>query len=49
MVVDEDYMNELLKYDFISTKKGRALSSILLHKKSKKQREPAYEEDAQSV
>ena len=38
MVVSEEYMNELLKYDFTSTKKGRGLSSILLHKKERKQK-----------
>ena len=35
MVVSEEYMNELLKYDFTSTKKGRALGSVLLYKKKK--------------
>ena len=33
MIVDEDYMNELLKYDFTSTKKGRGYSSLLVQKK----------------
>ena len=33
MVVSNEYMDELLKYDFTSTKKGRGLSSILLHKR----------------
>ena len=35
MIVDEDYMNELLKYDFTSTKKGRGYSSLLVQKKIK--------------
>ena len=33
MVVSEEYMNELLKYDFVSTKKGRGVSSILINRK----------------
>ena len=33
MIVDEDYMNELLKYEFTSTKKGRGYSSLLVQKK----------------
>ena len=35
MIIDEDYMNELLKYDFTSTKKGRGYSSLLVQKKIK--------------
>ena len=30
MNVSEEYMNELLKYDFQSTKKGRGYSSLLV-------------------
>ena len=36
MVVSEEYMNELLKFDFQSTKKGRGISSILIQKKERK-------------
>ena len=32
--MDEAYMNELLKYDFVSTKKGRGYSSLLVEKKA---------------
>lgn len=30
MAIDEQYLNELLKYDFTSTKKGRGYSSLLI-------------------
>ena len=33
MMVNEDYLNELLKYDFTSTKKGRGYSSLLVQRK----------------
>ena len=36
MLVSEEYMDELLKYDFQSTKKGRAMSSILIRDMNKK-------------
>ena len=36
MIVDESYMNELLKYDFTSTKKGRGFTSLLVERKRKK-------------
>ena len=33
MVVDDDYLDELLKYDFTSKQKGnKKLSSVLMHK-----------------
>ena len=35
MGIDEQYLNELLKYDFISSKKGRGYSSLLVQRKSK--------------
>ena len=34
MIVDEAYMNELLKYDFVSSKKGRGFSSLLVEKEA---------------
>ena len=34
MDVDEEYMNELLRYNFQSTKKGRGFSSLLVQRKS---------------
>ena len=37
MAVDEEYMNELLKYDFTSTKKGRGFSSLLVQRKKNQQ------------
>ena len=47
MNLDDEYMNELLKYDFTSTKKGRGYSSLLVQRK-KNQRDPdasrAYQE-----
>ena len=39
MVVSEEYMDELLKYDFASKKTGRGLSSILINKKPRKTQE----------
>ena len=33
--VDESYLNELLKYDFVSTKKGRGYTSLLVKRKLK--------------
>ena len=39
MNLDDEYMNELLKYDFTSTKKGRGYSSLLVQRK-KNQRDP---------
>ena len=34
MAVDDDYLDELLKYDFTSKQKGgRKLSSVLMQKK----------------
>ena len=39
MVVSEEYMDELLKFDFASKKTGRGLSSILIHKKPRKTKE----------
>ena len=35
MAVDEEFLNELLKYDFVSTKKGRGNSSLLVQRKQK--------------
>lgn len=31
--VDNEYINELLRYDFTSTKKGRGFTSLLVQKK----------------
>ena len=36
MIVDESYMNELLKYDFTLTKKGRGFTSLLVERKRRK-------------
>jgi len=36
MAVDDEYLNELLKYDFTSTKKGRGYSSLLVQRKKNK-------------
>jgi len=36
MALDEEYLNELLKYDFTSTKKGRGYSSLLIQRKQKR-------------
>ena len=33
LAISEEYLNELLKYDFQSSKKGRGKSSILLRKR----------------
>ena len=33
IAVDDEYLNELLKYDFTSTKKGRGFTSLLVKKK----------------
>ena len=35
MAVDEEYLNDLLRYDFTSTKKGRGYSSLLVQRKQK--------------
>ena len=36
MVVDEDYLDELLKYDFTSKQRGgKRLSSVLIQKKKR--------------
>ena len=43
MAVPEEFMNELLRFNFVSKKRGRGVSSILLHKKERKQREPNRE------
>ena len=33
MLIDEEYINELLKYDFTSSKKGGRLGNLLVVKK----------------
>ena len=49
MIVDEAYMNELLKYDFVSSKKGRGYSSLLVEKKADRgQRQEEVDKDAPS-
>ena len=35
MLVDESYLNELLKYDFTSTKRGKGYSSLFVQRKQK--------------
>ena len=37
MEIKDEFIDELLKYDYISTKKGRGISSILLNKMGKGQ------------
>ena len=37
MEVDDTYLNELLKYDFQSTKKGRGYSSLMITRKPRGQ------------
>ena len=44
MVMSEDYMNELLKYDFVSTKKGRGVSSILINRKKNEKQKDYYQQ-----
>ena len=34
-MVDEEYLNELLNYDFTSTKKGRGYTSLLVKRMMK--------------
>ena len=33
LAIDESFMDELLKYDFVSSKKGKRLGTVLLEKK----------------
>ena len=33
LAIDETFMDELLKYDFVSSKKGKRLGTVLLEKK----------------
>ena len=38
--IDDEYIDELLKYDFVSKKKGRGCSSLLISRKNKRVRAP---------
>ena len=38
LVINDEYMEELLKYDFKSSKKGRGMSSILIRDMHKMKR-----------
>jgi hypothetical protein len=49
MAVDEEYMNELLKYDFTSTKKGRGFSSLLVQRKKNQQYPDAQRVDQEPL
>ena len=33
--ISDEFLNELLKYDYTSTKKGRGFSSLLIQRKNK--------------
>ena len=49
MDISDEYLDELLKYDFKSTKKGRGVSSLLLKRKQREpkgQRHTQYEEES---
>ena len=35
VTISDGFLNELLRYDFISTKKGRGFSSLLIKRKQK--------------
>ena len=37
--ISDVFLNELIKYDYTSTKKGRGYSSLLIERKAKKQRD----------
>ena len=37
--ISDEFLNELIKYDYTSTKKGRGYSSLLIERKAKKQRD----------
>ena len=39
LAISDDFLNELLKYDFTSSKKGRGFSSLLIERQSKKDKE----------